>query len=175
MASTEVYEQDTVAGQAIYSLPSDCAIDMLKAVQISNSTTIDGMETYATYDYAGPDDTLSGNKYYDALGQIGIYPVPSSDTGAGYNIKMTYEASPTQLSTNTLSTIPSINTEYQDILKWRPCRDIAGGGNNPDMNLYNFYQGLYEKLFKRIKMDYNKRKAANPRNTYPRSEGWYNG
>lgn len=175
MASTEPFEFDTIAGQALYNMASDMEIDMIKSVQVSNSTVIDGAETYATYDYAGPSDTLSGNRYYDAYGLIGLYPVPSSDVGSGYKVKITYEPSPIQLSTNTLTSIPSINDEYQDILKWRSLRDIAASGNNPDMNLYSFYQGLYEKLFKRIKMDYNKRKAANPRDTYPRSEGWYNG
>jgi len=175
MASTEVYEFETIAGQALYVMASDMEIDMVKSVQVSNSTVIDGTETYATYDYAGPDDTLSGNRFYDALGQIGLYPAPSSDTGNGYSVKVTYEESPVQLSTNTLTTIPSVNDEYQDILKWRACRDIAGSGNNPDTMLISLYQGLYDKLFRRIKMDYNKRKAANPRNTCPRSEGWYNG
>ena len=175
MASTESYQFDTIAGQAIYNMASDMKIDMVKSLQISNSTTIDGTETYTTYEYAGPDDVLSGNKYYDAFDQIGLYPVPSSDTGSGHKVKVTYEAAPTQLSTNTLTTVPGINNEYQDILKWRVCRDISGSGNNPDINLYSFYQGLYDKLLKAIKMDYNKRKAANPRDTYPRSEGWYNG
>jgi len=175
MASTEVYEFDTIAGQALYNMASDMAVDMVKSLQISNSTTIDGTETYTTYGYAGPDDTLAGNKYYDALGQVGLYPVPSSDTGAGYNVKVAYESSPVQLSTNTLSTIPSINDEYQDILKWRSLRDIAGSGNNPDSNLVLYYQGLYDRIYKKIKTDYYKRKAANPRGTYPRSEGWYSG
>ena len=175
MASTEIYEFTTIAGQALYSMSSDMAIDMIKSLKISNSTVIDGTETYVDYEYAGPDDVLSGNKFYDALGLIGIYPVPSSDTGSGYSAKITYEAKPVQLSTNTLTTVPSINDEYHDILKWRACRDIVGSGNNPDTMLASYYQGLYDKLFRLIKMDYNKRKAANPKTSYPRSEGWYNG
>jgi len=175
MASTNIYEFNTIAGQAIYSMASDMEVDMIKSVQMSNSTVIDGTETYATYDYAGPEDTLSGNRYYDALGQIGLYPVPSSDTGAGHSVKITYEESPVQLSTNTLTTIPSVNDEYQDILKWRACRDIAGSGSNPDSNLVLYYQGLYDRIYKKIKTNYYKRRAANPRGTYPRSEGWYSG
>ena len=175
MASTELYEFDTIAGQSLYNMASDMEIDMIKSVQVSNSTTIDGTETYATYGYAGPDDELSGNVYYDALGQVGLYPKPSSDTGTGYKVKVTYESSPVQLSTNTLSTVPSINDEYQDILKWRALRDIAGSGNNPDSNLVLYYQGLYDKIYKKIRIDFYKRKAANPRTTYPMSESWWNG
>jgi hypothetical protein len=175
MASTEVYETDTVAGQAIYSMASDMRIDMIKSLQISNSTTIDGTEGYITYDYAGPEDELSGNQYYDALGQIGIYPVPSTATGSGYKIKISYEASPVQLSTDTLATIPSVNAEYQDILKWRALRDITGSGNDPNVALENNYQAKYDKIYKKIKMDYYKRKSANPRDTYSYAEGWNKG
>lgn len=174
MASTEIYEFDTIAGQALYNMASDMEIDKIKSVQMSDSTVIDGTEGYVTYEYAGINETLSGNCYYDALGQIGLYPVPST-SGSGYKVKIHYEASPVQLSTNTLTTIPSVNDEYQDILKWRACRDIAGSGNNPDANLAAYYQGLYDKLFRRIKMDYYKRKSKNPRENYHRSESWWNG
>lgn len=174
LASTELYEFDTIGGQSLYNLPSDCAFDMIKSIQKSNSTTIDGTETYTTYDYAGPDDELSGSQYYDALGQLGIYPKPTTDEG-GHNVKITYEASPIALSTNTLSTVPSINVEYQDIFKWRALRDIAGSGNSPDSNLVLYYQGLYDKLYRKIKMDYYQRKARKPRDTYSYSEGWYQG
>jgi len=174
MASTELYEFDTIASQAIYTLPSNCAFDMIKSVQVSDSTVIDGTETYTTYEYAGPDDELTGNQYYDALGQIGLYPAPTSD-GAGYNVKLTYEASPTQLSTNTLSTVPDINVEYQDILKWRALRDMAGSGNNPDMALAAYYQGLYNDIYRRIKTDYFKRKHRKPKETWDYRSGWWQG
>lgn len=175
LASTELYEFDTIAGQALYNLPSDCAVDMIKSVQVSNSTTIDGTETYTTYEYTGPDDDLSGNQWYDALGQMGIYPTPSTATGSGYNVKLTYEASPVQLSTNTLSTVPSINTEFQDILKFRALRDIARSGNAPDVELANNYQADYDEIMKRIWLNYYKRKAKNPRQTWSHKEGWYSG
>ena len=174
MASTEIYEFDTIASQAIYNMASDMEIDKINSVQMSDSTVIDGTESYVTYEFAGINETMSGNCYYDALGQIGIYPVPST-SGSGYKVKIHYEASPVQLSTNTLSTIPSINDEYQDILKWRACRDIAGSGNSPNTSLTTLYQGFYDKLFKMIKMDFYKRKFKNPKENYARSEGWFNG
>ena len=174
MASTELYEFDTIASQSLYNLPSNCAFDMIKSVQISNSTVIDGTEGYATYNYAGPDDELSGNKYYDALGQIGIYPKPST-SGTGYSVKITYEASPIQLSTNTLATVPSINTEYQDILKFRAMKNIAQSGNAPDVELANNYQREEDSLFNKIKMDYYKRKQRIPRSTWSYKSGWWKG
>lgn len=174
MASTELYEFDTIASQSLYNLPSNCAFDMIKSVQISNSTVIDGTEGYATYNYAGPDDELSGNKYYDALGQIGIYPKPST-SGTGYSVKVTYEASPIQLSTNTLATVPSINPEYQDILKFRAMKNIAQSGNAPDVELANNYQREEDSLFNKIKMDYYKRKQRIPRSTWSYKSGWWKG
>lgn len=175
MASTEPHEIDTIAGQPFYPMASDMKFDMIKAVLVSNSTVIDGTEGYAPYEYAGPDDAFSGNNYYDAVGCLGIYPVPSSDTGGGYNIKVFYEPSPVQLSTDTLTTIPSINSEYQDILKFRCMKVIAQSGNNPDVELANNYQREEDAIMKKIKTDYYKRKARKPRDTYRRSEGWWNG
>jgi len=175
MASTEIYEFDTIAGQALYTLPSDCAFDMIKSVEVSSSTTIDGTESYVSYEYAGPDDELTGEQYYDALGNLGLYPKPSSDSGGGYSVKVTYEASPTQLSTGTLSNVPDINEEYQDILKWRVLRDIAGSGNNPDTNLVLYYQSLYDETLKKIKMNYYKRKYRKSRENWDYRQGWWDG
>lgn len=175
LASTELYEFDTVAGQSIYTMASDMRIDMIKSVLVSNSTTIDGTEGYTTYNYAGPDDEFDGSAYYDALGSLGIYPVPSTATGTGYNVKVSYEPSPVALSTNTLTTVPSINTEYQDILKFRTMKIIAQSGNNPDVELANNYQREEDSIMKKIIMDYNKRKFKKPRNTYRRSESWWSG
>lgn len=174
MATTELYEFDTVASQAIYSYSSDMKIDMIKSLQVSNSTVIDGTETYTTYEFAGMDDQLIGNQYYDAMGSLGIYPVPST-AGSGYNVKVWYESSPVQLSTNTLTTVPSINVEYQDILKFRAMKVIAQSGNAPDIELANNYQAEEDAIMKKIRMDYNKRKYRKPNETYRRSEGWWQG
>ena len=174
MASTELYEFNTIASQALYNLPSNCAFDMIKSVQVSNSTIIDGTEGYTTYSYVGPDDELSGNKYYDALGQVGIYPKPST-SGTGYSVKITYEASPTQLGTGTLNIVPSINAEYQDILKFRAMKNIAQSGNAPDVELANNYQREEDSLFNKIKMDYYKRKQRIPRSTWSYKSGWWKG
>lgn len=175
MASTEVYEITTIGGQALYTLASDVATDMIKNVQVSNSTVIDGTEGYGSYDYAGPNDELTGQQWYDALGQIGIYPAPTTDE-SGYNIKVTYEASPTQLSTGTLATVPDVNVEYQDILKWRVLRDIARSGSAPDVELANNYQADYDEILRRVRMDFYKRKLRNPQGPqWSYQRGWWNG
>lgn len=174
LASTDIYEFDTVGGQAIYTYASDMKPDKIKSVQKSNSTVIDGAEEYITLTYCGPDDELSGNQWYDAEGGIGIYPTPTTDEG-GYSIKITYEPAPVALSTNTLSTVPSINVEYQDILKWRVCRDIAASGQHPDVDLANNYAAMYNALFDRIRMDYEKRKARLPRSRWDYGAKWWTG
>ena len=175
MSITDLYEFDTVAGQTTYVMASDMSIDMIESVQVSDSTVIDGTEGYTMYEYAGVDDELSGCQYYDALGSIGIYPMPSTATGGGYNVKVTYDPSPVQLSTNTLTIVPSINAEYQDILKFRAMKVIAQSGNNPDVELANNYQREEDTMMNKIKMDYYKRNFRKPRDTYRRKESWWKG
>lgn len=173
-ASTDLYEFDTVASQSIYSYASDMKPDKIKSVMKSDSTTVDGTEGYVTLSRCGYNDELSGDMWYDAEGGIGIYPNPTSDD-AGYNIKITYEPSPVQLSTDTLLTVPSISTDYHDILKWRVMRDIAGSGRNPDIELANNYAANYNALLATIKMDYAKRQAKQPARKWNYKESWYNG
>lgn len=174
MASTDLYEFETVASQSIYSYASDMKPDKIQSVMKSDSTTIDGTEGYVTLSRCGYDDELSGDQWYDAEGGIGIYPEPTSDD-AGYNIKITYEPSPIQLSTDTLSTVPGISTDYHDILKWRALRDIAASGRNPDIELANNYAANYNALLTEIKMDYAKRKAKQPARKWDYKTGWWNG
>jgi hypothetical protein len=174
MASTELYEFDTVASQALYSIPSDCRFDKILSVQVSESTTIDGTEGYTAYEYAGPDDELTGTHWYQALDNIGIYPVPTSD-GAGYNVKLTYEAAPTALSTDTLTVVPDINVEYQDILKFRALRNMASAGDHPDVDLANNYQRDEDAILRRIRIDYMKRKAKVPKKRWDYKRGWWKG
>lgn len=174
MASTEMASIDVINGQSVYNMESDMRIDMIKSVQVSDSTTIDGTEEYITYDYCGPDDELSGNQYYDALGQIGFYPEFSTSEG-GKKIKITYEASPVALSTDTLTTVPSINTEFQDVLKFRAMKNIAQSGNAPDVELANNYQAEEDSIMKKIKMDYFKRRFRKPRKTWDYRANWYKG
>ena len=172
MASTEIYEFNTVADQALYSLSTSIAFDMIKMVQVSDSTTIDGTEGYNKYKFAGFEDELSGMQYYKALSNMGLYPTPE---GTGYNVKITYESKPTSLSTNTLGTVPDINNEYQDILKFRAMKNIAQSGNAPDVELANNYQREEDSLFNKIKMDYYKRKQRIPRSTWSYKSGWWKG
>lgn len=175
MASTDQFQFSTVAGQATYDMASDMRLDRIQSVQVSASTVIDGTEQYLTYSFAGQDDELVGNQYFDALGQIGLYPVPSTANGTGYNVKITYEPRPVQLSTGTLSTVPSLDTDYQDILKWRVLRDLCFSGRDPDTDLGNNYEALYQEILDRIKMDYYRRRQASPRLQRPYNAGWFRG
>lgn len=175
MSSTDQYQFSTIAGQALYTIPDDMRLDRIQSVQVSDSTVIDGTEGYLTYVFAGQDDELVGNQYFDALGEIGLYPVPSTAAGTGHSVKITYEPRPVQLSTSTLATVPSLDADYQDILKWRVLRDIARSGRDPDTDLANNYQADYDALFARIKLDYYKRKQAEPKRQLPYNDGWWRG
>lgn len=174
-ASTEQYTFDTIAGQALYTISDDMKFDKIKSVQISDSTTIDGTEGYNLYTYAGVDDDLDDAQWYKALGQIGIYPTPSTADGAGYRVKITYEPAPTALSTDTLTAEPDINDEYHDIFKYRLMKVIAQSGNAPDVELANNFQREENDMMKMIRHDYYKRKQKLPRTQFSYKQNWWNG
>lgn len=172
MASTELYEFNSVADQGVYTLPVAIAADMIKSVQVSASTKIDGTESYMTYEYCGSDDVLAGSQYYNALGNIGIYPTPAK---SGYNIKIYYETKPVTLSTNTLGVTPSLNPEYQDIYEYFVCKQLVQSGNAPDIELANNYESEVKEITKKVQMNYYKRKAKNPKAKVSYKDKWWKG
>lgn len=172
MASTELYEFYTIASQAVYTLNDNIRFDKIQSVQISASTVIDGTEDYVQYNYAGYDDNLTGQQYYDSLDNMGIYPTPDTTNKL---VKIFYESYPTQLSTNTLDTEVDLNPEYQDVLKFRAMKVMAQSGNAPDIELANNYQREEEEIVKQIRMDYYKKKQRNPKQQWSYKKGWWKG
>lgn len=175
MASTKIYTSTAVDSQAIYPFSTDMRFDKIKTVMVSDSTARSTTELYEEYKPAGMDDELSGDCYYKAGNGFGLYPVPTTDD-AGKAIKIIYEPVPPVYSSTTDTTsVPLINIDYADVLKWRPLRDVAGAGNSPDIEMVNNYQANYNEIMKKIKMDYYKRSAKTPKSRWSYKESWWSG
>ena len=173
MASTKLHTTVTVSSQANYELPTGIEFDKIKRVEVANSTA---GETFNEYTYKGDDDTKTDYSYLKNVTTDGtrlqLYPTPDT---ADYPIKIKYEAKPTVLSTNTLSTGVQINSEYQDILKFRAMKVIAQSGNSPDVELANNYFMEELEILRKIRTDYYKRKQKLPKSRFDYRQNWYKG
>ena len=172
-ASTKAYSFQLTSGVTDYAMATDMAFDKIKYVALSDSTVNTSTALYTEYPYVGPQETL-GNNYSKAWGStIGdiLLPIP---TTSGYFVKVIYENKPVVLTTSATD-VPSLNSEFHDIYKFRVMKVISQAGNNPDIELANNYQLEEDSMLKKIRMDYHNRNFRKPRDTYRRSEGWSNG
>lgn len=182
MNYTDIYYIYTEKDKAIYPLASDCVIDELKTVEISNTTmnpveTIDYDSerfkniTFIRYFFKGVNDTRNlTNFYYDAYnGQFGIYPVPEKDY---YLIETIYDKKPTLLRSDNLTFVPEINEHYHPILTYYICAQLALSGNNPDTELGNNYLAQYNNLLLQMFKDKTETEVKIP--TQVRYNRWWN-
>lgn len=177
MNYTDMYYIYTNANKAVYPLASDCVIDELKTVEISNITmnpteTIEYDNiTFIRYIFKGVNDTRNlTNFYYDAYyGQFGIYPVPKEDY---YLINTIYDKKPTLLRSDDLSFVPEINEHYHPLLTYYICAQLALSGNNPDTELGNNYLAQYNNLLLQMFKDKTETEVKTP--TQVRYNKWWN-
>lgn len=174
MASTKLHTTTLTADQAIYAMSTDMAFDKIKSVLVGDSTVQTSTVNYTPYKLVGSDDELIGNNYFDALGGIGVYPVPTTDD-AGKPIKIIYEAIAPIATTTNLSSVLQINPEYQGVVKSNLWKNIARTGNNPDIELGNDYEADEKEYMHKIRHDYYQRKAKSSKSKFDRRENWWKG
>lgn len=171
--STKAYFFQLTSGVTDYAMATDMAFDKIKYVALSNSTVNTSTALYTEYTYVGPQETL-GDNYSKAWGStIGDILLPTPTT-SGYFVKVIYENKPVTLTT-AATDVPSLNSEFHDIYKFRICKNIAGSGNSPDVELKNNYEAEENEILSKIRMNYYYRKAAKPKSVFSYRENWYQG
>jgi hypothetical protein len=171
MNEIDMYETVTIENQPIYSLPTDCEVELIDQVMVSNTTSnVDSSTPFASYEYAGQNDNLdSGNFYFDALGKLGLYPVPDK---TNYAIRIIYEKRPIIFATSDVNKEFNIDGDFLDFIQNKVMSKIAKTGNYPDIELANNYEVEASSIESKLKMDRAKRKAKNPKSRYSYKEGW---
>jgi hypothetical protein len=150
----------TSSGIALYNLPSDCEIDKINALLVSDSTAITSTALFSEYSIKGNDEELIGNNYYSANnGTFGLYPVPEN---TGNNIYLSYISRPTQFlyGTSDTTTLFNIDRDYLDIIRYRVMSRVAKAGNNPDVELGNNYDIEADSVERRLKLNRAKKRFA---------------
>lgn len=168
MTSTQLYDFNTVSSQVYYSLPTDCDFDMIleNGVMVANTT---GSTSYETYSYAGADEELTGNKYFQGLGgTLGLYPIPDNT----YNSRIKYQERPIQFASSDTATQYNIDQDYVDLIKFRVMSRVAKSGNAPDTELANGYELDANELERKLRMKRANMRMKNPRKRFSYQLDW---
>jgi hypothetical protein len=145
----DMYEFTTIADQWSYLLPSNCSVEFLEYVGLTEDATITSNSDFQEYTYADLNEEMSGYRYFDALnGLIGLYPMPDT---SGWNIRLIFRKRPVLMSATILTATPELNEDWHRILVYGAIAEIAGSGSNPDTTTANNYTTKYNELLKEIK------------------------
>ena len=167
MTSTQLYSFDIVDAstsevQTIYSLPSDMDFDEIKDVLINKSTaTVTSTSVFETYKYAGDDDYLTGQQYYNHLGSIGLYS--STQLKSGYHARIKYQERPFVFNSTDTTKQFNLDPDWIDYIKFRTIERVAKSGRNPDVILGNNYAIEAEDIKKRLMANISNKKVKTAR------------
>jgi hypothetical protein len=148
LALEEFYKFNTIKGERIYNLPTNCTIDMIKNVQMSiNPVNLgNGEKNYRTLKNATNNETMNIPSYYAGIDEttIGIYPCPEDV----YSVNVYYGKTPDFVSKE--SDFVDINNRYINLIKYNVLSIICMSGNNPDIEVANQYILLYNNLVNEV-------------------------
>lgn len=146
LAIDEFYSFDTISGEQIYNLPSDCTIDMIKSVQMSINPSSYMPRTFKNLEIAIDKDTMIVPSFYKGVdeNQIGIYPVPDE----AYRINLYYKKMPRFVVK--LDDFIDINDRYTNLIKYNVLITICTSGHNPDSEMANQYTLMYNSLVQEV-------------------------
>lgn len=147
----EIYETVTIANQLTYSLPSNCTIDNIISISVSQSTTITASTEWDTYEYAALTDKVDTGYYYAratsstfALTKDGL-PISTAEL----SIRIFYYKTPAALSA--VGDTPELDSDYHDLLKYSLIQDLASQGHNPDTEIADYWQKKYDEFLDEVK------------------------
>ena len=153
----DIYEFETVEDQCIYSLPTNCEIEFLEYVGVTEDSTITSSSEFTEYTFAQLNEAMSGYKYFDAMnGLIGLYPAPDT---TGWSVRLIFRKRPALMDSTDTSETPELKEDWHRIFVYGPIAEIAGSGSNPDITTANNYTVKYNKLMEDILLaKYNNKK-----------------
>jgi hypothetical protein len=93
--------------------------------------------------YGGWYKISSGSTDY-----IGFYPLP---TETGKTVRVIYRPTPSAISADSLTTTPDLYYRWHVLLVYAAIAEIAGSGDNPDIDIANLYTRKYNEVLERAK------------------------
>jgi hypothetical protein len=164
----------TIADQATYTLPSDCSLDNIIAIRVSQSIAITSTTEWEEYKYAGVnDDVTYGHRY--GSGGAGVYALLDEGapiSTAGFSIRIFYYKNPVELLSTNLTAIPELDANYHDLLKFGLTSDLASQGHNPDTEIADFWQAKYDEFMRDVEANLNEKYSSRPTQSTQCREVW---
>ena len=166
------------SSSASYGLSTSMRIDNIKRFLVSDATsiaTITSTSLWQEYSYAGPNDGLSGYRYYRPdreeypttapSSQISLYPFSTSVRVA----RLYYDKIPATIPTSSSdgAFVPQIDEEYHDIYKYGVMEVVAKSGDYPDVEMANNFRSDFLEELRRIRFDIARRKQKAPKVKIP--------
>lgn len=147
----KLYDTDvTVANQLEYTLPVDCTIDNVKLLQVQD----DGDSTrYNQFKYIGIANIPDCGRYYTkgSKGKYLLYENGKAITTTGLQIKIYYYNKPVLLSESNMDANPSLDENYQTLIKYKSAQKAAAAIN--DTTMANYWETEYQDFLKWVKDD----------------------
>lgn len=172
LAIQEYYSFETTKNQKLYSLPSDCSIDMIKNVVISTKAKDSNNSNWGMFEklrFYDLKESMNEKGYYDGTeGSIGIFPTPTDSR----KINIYYHKKPKMVTS--LDDTIEIDDNYVDLVKYNVLSIIAMSGHNPDTELANEYILLYNNLVQKANesKNENQQKYTTIRDEYQSRFKW---
>ena len=139
------YEILTIAGQALYKLPSNCEQNNVLEV----TRDYGNPKTPIRCVWARDAEIIEGTRYFNGYNNtIGLFPVPAVDNE---RVKLFYKRTPRAVQTK--DDPIEIIDKYIDLLVYAIVADMASAGSNPDIEISNNYSLKYNTLLEEIKAE----------------------
>ena len=174
-ASTSLHTTTLTSSKAVYGLTTDMRFENVKAVLVSDSSTLTTTGRWTEYSQAGSDEPLQSLTYFKALHGIGLYPVPTSDENANY-FGVVYSPLPPRYSTATLTTVPNVSPDYLSGMKSWVKAEICKTGPEPDVDLANNHMADALETVAKAKLAFYQRKQHDkPNRASSYKKKWWTG
>jgi len=174
----EEYETITVADKLEYDLPSDCSVDNVISVQISNSPNVTDSTSFNEFRYAGLKDRISGGRYYTTApdNKIAVAEYGRAYPFGGRVIKILYYPSVPEVEVANPFEIPSgspaLDSQYHMLICYGLAKMVAVQGHNADTEMHDFYQREYDELMLKVQHHLSDKFNVAPSN-YNQVREWF--
>lgn len=160
------YEVATETDKPLYSLPSDLYPEDITYVGVSSDAvgSLDDDSVFTRYSYVPASGNFKSRSWYirvdtDGTRSIGLYPAPSNATST---IRVRYFARPADYSVSTPTAELDINPDWQMVLVYGVCAEVAGIGSSPDIEQSQNFTMKYNVLLNECKQSTKERDVYYP-------------